>query len=68
MAPDWENVSRDPDEVVDLGYDRLKLDILPTLIEGESRIIVLPADEELLRDDAFLIADEDVVRDLGEML
>ena len=64
----WQDAPRDPDEADDLGYERLSLDILPTLIEGQSRMIVLPTDEELLRDDAFLIVEEEFVRDLGEMV
>jgi len=66
--PGWENVPRDPDAAADLGYDLLKLDVLRTSVGGESRILVLPADEELLRGDAFLVADEGDVRDLRKMV
>lgn len=68
LEADWEEVPRDPDAAADLGYDLLKLDVLRTSVEGESRVLVLPADEELLRGDAFLIAEEDAVYDLGSMV
>ena len=64
---EWEGVSRDPDAATDLGYELLKLDVLRTAVEGEPQVLVLPADEELLRGDAFVIADEGAVRDLGEL-
>ncbi|EMA70666.1 hypothetical protein C461_00217 [Halorubrum aidingense JCM 13560] len=65
---DWRDAPRDPDTAVDLGYDLLDLDVLPTSIEGQSRLIVLPAAEEQFHEDAFLVVNEELVCDLGTMV
>lgn len=65
---DWQDVSDDPDPVEDLGYDLLELDLLSTLVEGKSQVIIMPTDEEHLLDDSFIIVDEDVVCELATMI
>jgi hypothetical protein len=65
---DWHHVPSDPDATVDLGYEFVDLDVIPTVEEGRSRVIVLPTDEDMLREDAFVLVDEDDLCDLETMV
>jgi hypothetical protein len=65
---DWWDVSQDPDPVGDLGYEVIDLDVIRTANDGRQRVLVLPTDEDLLREDAFMVVDEDDVRDLETMV
>lgn len=62
---DWREVPDDPDLAMDFGYEAVELDLIPTMAEGTNRVLVLPTDEEMLADDAFMIVDERSVRDLA---
>ncbi|WP_336035044.1 hypothetical protein [Halobacterium yunchengense] len=64
----WRDVTQDPDPVEDLGYDLIELDVIHTETAGRPRVLVLPADEDLLREDAFVVAAEDAVCDLETMV
>lgn len=64
----WWEVHQDPDPAGDLGYELIDLDVIPTETNGKSRVLVLPSDEELLREDAFIVADKDSVCDLETMV
>ena len=64
---DWENVPDDPDPADDLGYEDVELDLIPTTAAGSDRMLVLPTDEEILADDAFLIVDQLSVHELPTM-
>jgi len=64
----WWEVHQDPDPEGDLGYKLIDLDVIPTETNGKSRVLVLPSDEELLREDAFIVADEDSICDLETMV
>ena len=61
----WENLASDPDIHTDLGYRATDWEIIETL-DNSSQLIFMPEDEELLKDDAFIVADENVTCDLGE--
>lgn len=61
-ADDWHEIPADPDPS-DLGYDLLELDITESTADG-GHYVILPHDEEMLRDEAFIIADTDAVCDL----
>ena len=65
---DWWDVSSDPDPVSDLKYDIIDLDLISTSTNGRPQVLVLPTDEDLLREDAFMIVDEDSVYDLETMV
>ncbi|SEO78924.1 hypothetical protein SAMN05216388_101964 [Halorientalis persicus] len=54
----------DPD---DLGYDPLELDITESSADG-GHYVILPHDEEFLRDDAFIVAEEDAVVSLDDRI
>lgn len=64
----WEDVTQDPDPTEDLGYDLIDLDVIHTDNAGRPRVLLLPADEDMLREDAFLVAAEDDVCDLETMV
>ena len=61
---DWRSMPADPDPD-DLGYDPLELDITESSADG-GHYVILPHDEEFLRDDAFIVADSDAVVSLGD--
>ncbi|GEM_PF-232734 len=61
----WVNLSSDPDPQKDLGYAGANWETVETL-DNSNQIIFMPEDEELLKDDAFIVADEDVPCDLAE--
>lgn len=62
----WRNVPADPSPA-DLGYDRIDLDVIETSADGRPRALVLPRNEDLLREDAFLVVDAAGVCDLLTM-
>jgi hypothetical protein len=62
---DWRHAPEDPDPVDDLGYEAVELDMIGTNANGNNRVLVLPTDEEMLADDAFVIVDEASVEDLS---
>ena len=61
---DWERLPRDPDPEADLGYQLLELDVLRSSDGENEHLLVLPSDEDLLRENAFLVADPESVCDL----
>ena len=63
---DLELLPRNPDPESDLGYQLLELDVLHSS-DGEN-VLVLPSDEDLLRENAFIVADPDVVCELETMV
>lgn len=65
-APDeWERVRADPDPQDDLGYDPVEWDRIRTEQMGEDQFIYLPQENDLLADDAFIVASPDAVCDLA---
>lgn len=65
---DWWDAPSDPDPTADLEYDIIDLDIIKTSTNGRPQVLVLPTDEDLLREDAFMVVDEDSVYDLETMV
>lgn len=57
---DWEAVPTDPDPERDLGYRMLDWDVVRTS-NGSENLIFLPKDDDMLRDDAFIIVDPSLV-------
>lgn len=64
---DWWDVPSNPDPEADLGYRLIDLDVIETTTDGRPQILVLPTDEDLLREDAFLVVDRSDVYDLESM-
>lgn len=65
---DWEELPRDPDPEGDLGYQLLELDVLRSSDGETEHMLVLPSDEDLLRENAFIVADPDSVCELETMV
>jgi len=63
---DWQKLPVDP-EPDDLGYEPLKLDITESSADG-GHYVILPHDEEFLREEAFMVADKNSVHNLCDML
>ncbi|WP_435064300.1 hypothetical protein [Halobaculum sp. EA56] len=61
---EWRTVSPNPDPTDDLEYELVELDFIPTTTSDGEEVLVLPTDEEMLHDDAFLIVDRDSVVEL----
>ncbi|MFW5978050.1 MAG: hypothetical protein ACOCP2_02290 [Halohasta sp.] len=62
---DWESLSADPDPIDDLGYVGTEWDVVRTTQKDRSHLLFLPQEEELLRQEAFVIADESSVVDIA---
>lgn len=62
---EWERVPADPDPRTDLGYDPMDLEVMEAGDRPDD-LVVLPRDEEVLRDEAFIIVGQRGVRDLGD--
>ena len=63
---EWETVPMDPDPESDLGYDAIEWDVVSTDTGGREQLLFLPADEDALRSDAFIVADRSSVTDVVE--
>lgn len=60
---EWERLPDDPDLERDLGYVLASLSVVRTE-NGNGHYLFLPEDEQDIRDEAFIIADDTAVRDL----
>ena len=68
MPTDWEGQPNDPDPERDLGYEILELRSVEARSGGKEHLLFLPEDEEMLRSEAFIVADPDTVVQLDEYL
>lgn len=59
----WERLPPDPDTQTHLGYDLAEWECVETT-DGSDMQILLPADSEMVRDDAFIVADRSLLVDL----
>lgn len=64
---DWEQLPADPDPERDLGYRIEHWETFRADDDGES-VMFLPSDEELLRTDAFVVADASSVCDVVDRI
>lgn len=65
VPAEWEGVSPDPDPVRDLGYELMDLEVMQTQ-DGTGRYMLLPGREDMLDDDAFIVASESAVCDVTD--
>lgn len=65
---DWWDVAEDPDPETDLDYELIDLDVIQTTANDRHQVLVLPTDEDLLREDAFMVVEESAVYDLETMV
>lgn len=63
---EWGDLPADP-EPEDLGYDPLELDVTESTADG-GHYVILPHDEDFLRQEAFIVADSGSLSDLGDMV
>lgn len=59
---DWEELPADPDPRRDLGYHQLELEVFE--VEAGDQLMILPRDEDMVREDAFIIARESSLLDV----
>ncbi|WP_132060428.1 hypothetical protein [Halorussus amylolyticus] len=52
----WQNVPRDP-EPEDLGYALADWEVIRARNDGRGHLMFLPDNEDLLREEAFIVAD-----------
>lgn len=57
----WESMPADPDPHRDLGYLCSDWDVIRTTCRRQSHLLFLPQDQQLLEQDAFVIATESAV-------
>lgn len=57
----WESLPADPDPARDLGYPCSEWDIIRTTSRRRSHLLFLPQDQQLLEQEAFVIASESAV-------
>ncbi len=62
---EWENLASDPDMRADLGYSIAAWETIETATDSD-QVIYMPQDEELLRDDTFIVAEQEILCDLGK--
>lgn len=72
MSPDgitaeWKDASQDPDPISDLGYEFIDLEVLQTE-DGSGRLMIIPCKEDMIADDAFIVASASSVCDLDEQV
>lgn len=63
---DWERLRMDPDPQDDLGYEPSEWDVLSVETDGRSQRLFLPADEDALHEDAFIVADAASLCDVAD--
>lgn len=62
---DWEELKPNPEPGPDLGYRVDDWEQFETS-DTSNQIIYLPSDESLIKEDAFIVAQETILCDLGE--
>lgn len=62
---EWESLASDPKLKEDFGYEFGEWEEFATLDDSDT-LMFLPSDEEVLREDAFVVVDEGTMIDLGK--
>ena len=62
---EWEELKPNPDPRTDFGYRVDDWERFDTS-DNSNQIIYLPSEESLLKEDAFIVAEEETLCDLGE--
>lgn len=66
IPDEWEELPPDPDPNRDLKYDMIDLEVVSASCGSQDYLLFIPHDEDLLRDDEFIVAAESTVCDLIE--
>lgn len=64
---DWQEVPRDPDPE-DLGYEMDDWEVIRAKKNDRGHLMFLPEEEEMLRDEAFIVADSSSVCDVVDRM
>jgi hypothetical protein len=64
---DWEELPPDPDLEDDFGYEMLDLEVVKAH-NSKGQFMFLPRDEDMVRNDAFVVADDSSVCDVLDHL
>jgi hypothetical protein len=62
---DWEALDSNPDFESDFGYTVADWESFET-VDNSDQVMFLPADESLVEEDAFIVANSETLRELGE--
>lgn len=54
-SPTGEGIAPNPDLSEDLGYDLIDLEVIAP--DDSGRVLIIPSEEDMIRDDAFIVAD-----------
>ncbi|WP_254270965.1 hypothetical protein [Haloarcula marina] len=63
-SEEWDAVPDDPDPHENLGYELVDLTVIQS--ETDDKYVFLPAEESSLLEEAFIVAEADVLVDLRE--
>jgi hypothetical protein len=63
---EWAQQSDDPDLEEDLGYELDDWEMVEARKAERDHLLFLPNDEEMIKEEAFLVIDPDIVCDLSE--
>lgn len=63
---EWAQQDADPDLADDLDYRLDDWEVVDARSAGNEQLMFLPDDEELIKEEAFIVAEPDAVRSLGE--
>lgn len=66
-ANDWEDAPRDPDPE-DLGYAIDDWEVIRARKDDRGHLMFLPEEEDMLRDEAFIVADNNAVCDVVDRI
>jgi len=63
---EWAQQDADPDLTEDLDYRLDDWEVVDARSAGNDQLMFLPNDEELIKEEAFIVAEPDTVRDLAD--
>jgi hypothetical protein len=66
--PEWRDTPLHPDLEHDLGYELLELELITSTCGSKEHCIVMPDEEDMIRDATFMVVDPGLVTDLIEMV
>lgn len=61
----WEDIPSDPDIRADFGYEVTRWETIDTATDSD-QLIFMPQNEELIKEDAFIVAKAEDLCDLGK--
>ncbi|MFD1647758.1 hypothetical protein [Haloarchaeobius litoreus] len=65
LEQEWKDAAPHPHPETDLEYECLSISVVKA--EQYERLLLLPEDEDMLHDDAFMVVGEDDLVDLSDM-